>query len=62
VGETLGFFVVTAGCGEMEAQAHIHVRASENIEDNENDEQQKGGEAKVIRWKGTMPPQKWTKF
>jgi hypothetical protein len=58
VGETLGFSVVTARCGEIEAQAQIHVRAPNNVEEIEDDEEEKGSEAKVIRWKGTIPPQK----
>jgi hypothetical protein len=62
VGETLGFFVVTARCGEIEAQAQIHVRAPTNVEEIEDDEEKKSSEAKVIRWKGTIPPQKWTTF
>ncbi len=59
VGEALGLYVVTARCGETEAQAQIRVQAKQLDGKDGGD---KPGGAKVIRWSGTIPYQKWTNF
>ncbi len=59
VGETLGIYVVAARCGETEAQAQIRVQAKPLGGKDGGD---KPGGAKVIRWSGTIPCQKWTNF
>ena len=59
VGETPGLYVVTARCGEIEAQAQIRVQAKKP--DDKNGGGKPGG-AKVIRWSGTIPYQKWMNF
>ena len=54
VGETRGIYVVTARSGEIEAQAQIRVQDKKLNGNN--------GGAKVIRWSGTIPYQKWMNF
>jgi hypothetical protein len=58
--------VVTARCGEIEAEAQVRVRAAKPDETDgdgdADDEQEKGRRTKIIRWSGTIPPQKWTTF
>jgi hypothetical protein len=64
VGETLGLYVVTARCSEIEAQAQIRVQALDSGKRPDGSDR-KGSEldeAKVIHWSGTIPPQKWTTF
>jgi len=59
VGETLGVYLVTARFAEIEATAQIRVQAKKR------DDKNGGGkpcEAKVIRWSGTIPYQKWMNF
>jgi len=58
VGETLGTYVVTARCGEIEAQAQIYVQAKKPNGKNGGDKHA----AKVMRWRGTIPYQKWMNF
>jgi hypothetical protein len=58
VGEELGYYTVTARCGEIEAQAQIRVQAKKP-DDGNGDERR---DTRVIRWAGTIPPQKWTTF
>ena len=50
---------MTARCGEIEAQAQIRVQAKKPDDKNGGD---KPDEAKVIRWSGTIPYQKWMNF
>ena len=59
VGESPGLYVVTARCGEVEAQAQIRVQAKKPNGKNGDD---KPAAAKVIRWSGTIPYQKWMNF
>jgi len=59
VGESPGLYVVTARCGEVEAQAQIRVQAKKLNGKNGDD---KPDAAKVIRWSGTIPYQKWMHF
>ena len=58
VGETLGQFLVTVRSGETEAQAQIRVQAKKPDDDDDG----KGDGAKMIRWSGTIPYQKWMNF
>ena len=51
--------MVTARCGETEAQAQIRVQAKKPDGKNGDD---KPDAAKVIRWSGTIPYQKWMNF
>jgi hypothetical protein len=59
VGETLGIYVVTARCGEIEVPAQIRVQTAKP--DDKNGGGKPGG-AKVMRWSGTIPYQKWMNF
>ena len=59
VGEALGIYVVTARCGETEAQAQIRVQAKKPNGKNGDD---KDGGSKVLRWSGMIPYQKWMNF
>ncbi len=59
VGETLGIYIVTARYGEAETQAQIRVQAKKPNGKNGGD---KPDAAKVIRWSGTIPYQKWMNF
>ena len=64
VGESDGLYTVSVRCGECEAQAQIRVSASKP--DKKKGADGDGGDdahqQKLIRWTGTMPPQKWTTF
>jgi hypothetical protein len=57
---------VTARCGDIEGQAQIRVTAKPPIGPDGGRGGGKGGgtelQKKVIRWSGTIPPQKWTTF
>lgn len=66
VGDEPGLYVVTARSGDVEAQAQIRVVARKPVNDP-------GGrkadgtdavepEKKLVRWSGSIPPQKWTTF
>ena len=61
VGEAPGFYIVTVRSGELEAQAQIRVKKPDTDGGGDGD----GGgvkKAKVIRWNGTIPAQKWSTF
>ncbi|QEH31802.1 hypothetical protein OJF2_02670 [Aquisphaera giovannonii] len=63
VGPDAGVFQVVARVGDVEARAEIRVQARH--ERGEQDDKAGGGTAtkpKMIRWRGTIPPQKWTNF
>ena len=66
VGETPGVYAVTARIGDTEAQAQIRVLASKKRDSDGGGNGGGGGDdekkAKVISWKGSIPPQKWTNF
>ncbi len=59
VGETLGLYVVTARCGETEAQAQIRVQGKKPDAKIGGD---KHDAAKVIRWSGKIPYQERMNF
>jgi hypothetical protein len=69
-GESPGLYAVTARVGDTEAQAQIRVVAAkqpvgpgpggEDGGKDEDDHDEK--KAKTIRWRGSIPPQKWTTF
>ena len=66
-GESAGLYVVTAKCGDTEVQAQIRVQAQKperkkNGDDGITDDHDEQYKEKVIRWTGTIPPQKWTTF
>jgi hypothetical protein len=58
VGDKHGIYTVTSRVGNTEAQAQIRV-ARKTDQDDDDDAEKK---VKVIRWQGSMPPQKWTNF
>jgi hypothetical protein len=69
VGESTGVFAVTARSGDTEAQAQIRVVAAKPQATHGGDSKEgKPGQepiakrTKVIRWSGSIPPQKWTTF
>ena len=66
VAETPGVFSVSARCGDIEGQAQIRVTAAKPPVGLDRDGGGKDGngpeKAKVIRWNGAIPPQKWTTF
>ena len=57
VGESPGVYAVTARVEDTEAQAQIRVLAGKKRDDGDDEKK-----VKVIRWKGSIPPQKWTNF
>ena len=61
VGESTGVFAVTARCDDVEAQAEIRVVARQKPDKPQNNEPRED-DRKVIRWSGTITPQKWTTF
>ena len=52
--------MVTARCGEAEAEAQIRVQAKRD--DRGDDDRNNDAKDNTIRWSGTIPPQKWTTF
>ena len=65
VGETPGLYVVTVRSGGAEAQAQIRVVAKKPVgpeDEDEDDRDEDEKQAKMIRWTGTIPPQKWSTF
>jgi Protein of unknown function (DUF499) len=67
VGESPGVYAVTACVGDTEAQAQIRVVVAKKRDgDGEGNSGGGGGpiarKAKVIRWNGAIPPQKWMNF
>lgn len=65
-GDVPGLHTITARHGDIEAQAQIRVIAKP-IKPTDPELNGGGGEAvepkeKVIRWRGSIPPQKWTTF
>lgn len=67
VGATPGVFSIVARCGDVEGLAQIRVTASKKppVGPEGGDDGNKvrtEEKAKVIRWSGTIPPQKWTTF
>lgn len=66
IGESAGLYVVSAKCGDIEAEAQIRVQAQKPDKKNEDggltDDHEEQNAERVIRWTGTLPPQKWTTF
>jgi len=69
VGDSPGLYVVTARSGDVEAQAQIRVVAAKKPEASGPGSNPTGTDGvvaepdeRVIRWSGTIPPQKWTTF
>jgi len=68
VAETPGVLTVSARCGDIEGQAQIRVTAAKSPVGPDGDGGGRGKDgngpekAKVIRWNGAIPPQKWTTF
>jgi hypothetical protein len=60
-GSSEGLYTVQAVAGDREAVAEIRVRA-EGREGSEGDGRAERPDRRVIRWRGTIPPQKWMNF
>lgn len=62
-GTTGGLYTVRAAAGDLEAIAEVRVRTDEPKPDGKDDGEPvvKPGK-QVLRWSGTVPPQKWMNF
>jgi hypothetical protein len=60
-GATGGLYTVRASADGREAIAEVRIRAEDADDEGDDDEAQKTGE-QLIRWHGTVPPQKWMNF
>lgn len=59
-GSAEGLFSVRATVGKVEAIAEVRLRAEQPPDDDDEIEVKTG--KNVIRWRGTVPPQKWMNF
>ena len=62
-GTTGGLHSVRAKAGDREAIAEVRVRTDQPAPDDEDDDKPDVKPGKqVLRWRGTVPPQKWMNF
>jgi len=62
-GETGGLHSAKAQASELEAIAEVRIRsADEKRDDDGHDDEDRDPRKRTVRWRGTIPPQKWMNF